>query len=94
MENKEIEVVINKKPSFVETWFEGSVMYDGQEHKFWLVDPKSEDPSGDMYECEVKWFFKNVPREVRASYVSIIEMYKSIHQNDAPTQPNDPSVLN
>ena len=94
MEDKNIEVAINKKPSFVETWYEGSVMYNKEEHKFWLVDPKSEDPSGDMYECEVKWFFKNVPREVRASYNSIIEMYKSIHYNDAPAQPNDPSVRN
>lgn len=83
---KQIEVKLNKQPSFTETWYEGSVMYNNEEHKFWLVDPKSQDPSGDMYECEVKWFFKNVPKEVRGSYASIIEMYKNIHYNDTTAE--------
>jgi hypothetical protein len=63
-------------------WFEGSVLYEGEEHKFWLVDPQSTDKNEQEFECEVKWFFKNVPKEVRASYASIIEMYKSIHNGN------------
>jgi hypothetical protein len=83
---KNIEVKLNKKPSFTEAWFEGSVVYDGQEHKFWLVDPQNEDEEGNKYECEVKWFFKAVPREVRGSYASIIEMYKKIHYDNPPAE--------
>lgn len=83
---KEIEVKLNKQPSFTEVWYEGSVLYNGEEHKFWLVDPKSSDSADNQYECEVKWFFKTVPMEVRRSYASIIEMYKNLHSNDTRTE--------
>jgi len=86
MSDKTIEVTISKKPSFKEVWYEGSVFYNGEEHKFWLVDPQSVDNEGNVYECEVKWFFKNVPREVRGSYASIIEMYKKLHYDNPPAE--------
>jgi len=71
MEDNVLVVNIAKKPSFVETWYEGSVEYEGKEHKFWLIDPV-----GDNYECEVRWFFKSVPREVRVNYATILELFK------------------
>lgn len=83
---KDVEVKLNRQPSFTEVWYEGSVLYEEKEHKFWLVDPKSTDPEGNDYECEVKWFFKTVPMEVRGAYASIIEMYKKLHYDNSSTK--------
>jgi hypothetical protein len=80
MKKEQIELRINKKESFVETWYEGSVMYDGEQHMFWLVDPDRSD-----YEPEVRWFFQNVPREVRQMYSVIIDNFKEI-KNDRRTE--------
>jgi hypothetical protein len=82
MENQEknlgeVELKINKQPSFTETWYEGSVTYQGEEHKFWLIDPKGAD-----YEVEVRWFFKQVPREVRGLYNQIAESFKRFHYDN------------
>lgn len=80
-ENQEVEVRINKQPSFTETWYEGSVKYKDEDHKFWLIDPVGGD-----YEIEVRWFFKSVPREVRGLYNQIIESFKAFHEKN---QAND-----
>ena len=72
MEN-EVSIAVEKTPSFVETWYEGYVYYEGKRHQFWIIDPEGSD-----YEIECRWFFKNVPREVRMMYNSIIESYKQI----------------
>jgi len=72
MEN-EISIAVEKTPSFVESWYEGCVEYQGKRHQFWIIDPEGSD-----YEMECRWFFKNVPREVRMMYNSIIESYKKI----------------
>jgi hypothetical protein len=75
MEQKS-EISINKIPSFSENWHEGYIEYDGVQHKFWLIDPKRQNPEDYDYELEVRWFFKNVPREVRMMYSLIIESFK------------------
>lgn len=72
--NMETKISLDKEASFTEVWYEGNVEYEGKEHRFWLVDPQHK--IGEEYECEVRWFFKNVPRQVRAMYVTIIELYK------------------
>jgi hypothetical protein len=72
MEN-EISISVEKTPSFVETWYEGVIEYQGKKHQFWIIDPEGSD-----YEMECRWFFKTVPREVRMMYNSIIESYKQI----------------
>jgi len=82
MENQEknlgeVELKINKQPSFTETWYEGSVTYQGKEHQFWLIDPAGAD-----YELEVRWFFKQVPREVRGLYNQIVESFKRFHYDN------------
>jgi hypothetical protein len=69
----EISIAVEKTPSFVETWYEGVIEYQGKKHQFWIIDPE-----GSEYEIECRWFFKNVPREVRMMYNSIIESYKQI----------------
>jgi len=80
-ERPKVEVSIKKQPSFREVWYEGHVTYNGAEHKFWLIDPQDHDPEGYEYECEVRWFFKRVPVEVRAMMPGIILMYKQ-REND------------
>lgn len=70
------QIVINKEPSFYEIWHEGYVEHEGEKHQFWLIYPQGVDPHGNRYECEVRWFFQRVPREVRAMYPSIIEAFK------------------
>lgn len=81
----EAKFVINKEPSFHEVWHEGYVEYSGKKYYFWLIDPKSEDEKHQQYEMEVRWFFKNVPREVRFLYPKIIEAFK----NDVAAKSND-----
>lgn len=71
MEEKKLEINLNKQPTFQELWYEGSVEYEGTFHRFWLVCPMGKDD----FEPEVKWFFKSVPKEVRAMYKEIINMY-------------------
>lgn len=70
------EIVINKKPSFTECWHEGYIEYKGEKHKFWLINPVKDEGDENDYECEVRWFFKGVPREVRMMYPYIIESFK------------------
>lgn len=69
------QIVINKEPSFIEVWREGFVEHNGEKHQFWLIDPQGVDPHGNEYNIEVKWFFKRVPREIRAMYPYIIDSY-------------------
>ena len=74
MENEKMfSIAVEKTPSFVETWYEGYVEHEGKRYQFWIIDPEGSD-----YEIECRWFFKNVPREVRMMYNSIIESYKKI----------------
>jgi len=76
MKNEQInQIIINKSPSFTETWFEGEVLVKNESHKFWLIHPKHSNPNGEEYACEVRWFFKRVPMKVRAMYPYIIESY-------------------
>lgn len=80
-EEKEVaRISINKTQSFTEIWYEGSVMFEGKEHSFWLVDPRGKDPEGREYAVEVRWWFKQVPREVRAMHDTIVEAYKEMKQ--------------
>lgn len=72
----ESKIVINEKPLFLEAWHEGSVHWDGEEYKFWIINPVRIDPKEHEYELEVRWFFKSVPREVRMMYNEIIEKFK------------------
>jgi hypothetical protein len=69
-------IEINKEPSFQEVWREGFVEHNQKKHYFWLVHPQGLDTNGEEYECEVRWFFSRVPREVRALYPQIIEAFK------------------
>lgn len=70
-----VEVSIDRKPSIVEVWYEGSVTAEGKEHKFWLIDPQTPDPAGNVYEIEVRWFFKQVPMEIRRMSEQIAQQY-------------------
>ena len=76
MENTMSQIVINKEPSFQEVWREGHIEHEGKKHYFWLIHPQGLDPNGEEYECEVRWFFSRVPREVRELYPQIIEAFK------------------
>ncbi len=75
MENV-VTVKINRKPSFTEIWYEGSVNHDGKDYMFWLINPRGLDDQGREYEMEVRWWFKQVPREIRAMSEKIITVDK------------------
>ena len=79
----DVEIKLSVKPSFVEVWFEGSVTFKDKEHKFWLVDPQGVDENGHSYYYEVRWFFKQVPMEVRLMSESIISAFLQM-QNKTP----------
>lgn len=75
-DEKQIVVTINKQPSFTEIWYEGSVTYEGKDYNFWLINPRGLDNQGREYEMEVRWWFKQVPREIRAMSETIIKDFK------------------
>jgi hypothetical protein len=83
MNNSEnvMTVSINRKPSFTEIWHEGSVNYEGREFMFWLINPRGLDDQGREYEMEVRWWFKQVPMEVRKMSEQIIKDFKE-NQHD------------
>ena len=87
----DLEITINKEPSFTEIWHEGHVTYNGQKHYFWLIHPQNVDDKGDPYELEVRWFFQRVPREARAMHPYIIESFKQT-LNDTRTKQNRSSL--
>jgi len=76
MKDEHVELSINMRESFTEKWYEGSVTYKGEEHKFWLIHPDGVDPNDNEYELDVRWFFARVPREIRALYPQIISAFK------------------
>jgi hypothetical protein len=80
-EEKQLTVSINRKPSFTEIWHEGSVTYDGKEYMFWLINPRGKDEQGREYEMEVRWWFKQVPMEIRKMSDTIINDFKT-NQHD------------
>ena len=88
MSEKQVKVSINRQPSFTEIWYEGSVEYDGREFMFWLINPRGLDEQGREYEMEVRWWFKQVPKEIRAMSEQIIKDFKE-KPNDATTKPNN-----
>jgi hypothetical protein len=82
-EEKEIaRLSINKTHSFTEIFYEGSVIFEDKEYSFWLVDPRGKDPDGREYAVEVRWWFKQVPREVRAMHEQIVEAYKEMKDDN------------
>ena len=70
------KVSINRQPSFTEIWHEGSVTFENKEYSFWLINPRGMDEQGREYEMEVRWWFKQVPMEVRKMSDQIIKDFK------------------
>jgi hypothetical protein len=81
MENNVMMVKINRQPSFTEIWYEGTVTYDNKEYNFWLINPRGKDEQGREYEMEVRWWFKQVPVEIRKMSETIINDFKE-NQHD------------
>jgi hypothetical protein len=75
-DEKNVVVTINRQPSFTEIWYEGSVTYEGMDYNFWLINPRGLDNQGREYEMEVRWWFKQVPREIRSMSEQIIKDFK------------------
>ena len=88
---KEAAVHVSTKPAFIEVWYEGYVEYNEKKFQFWLIDPQGEDQFCNEYEMEVRWFFKNIPKEVRAIHNQILEQYKHI-KNDTRTDKDRSSI--
>jgi hypothetical protein len=91
MTEKQVKVSINKKPSFTEIWYEGSVDYDGRTFMFWLINPRGLDEEGREYEMEVRWWFKQVPIEVRKLSEQIINDFKDA-KDDTRNSENRSSI--
>lgn len=81
MENNVMMVKINRQPSFTEIWYEGTVTYENKEYNFWLINPRGKDEQGREYEMEVRWWFKQVPVEIRKMSETIINDFKE-NQHD------------
>lgn len=92
MEDKQLRIEINKDVSFVEHWYEGKLIYNGEEHLFWLIHPKGTDLNGNSYEIDVRWFFQRVPREVRAMIPYIIDAFKQKAYDDSNSARDSQSV--
>jgi hypothetical protein len=82
---KQLEVRLNRTPAFTETWYEGSVIYDGETYQYWLIDPNHSD-----YEPELRWFFHKVPKEVRGMSGKIVDFFiENKKKNDSTDSPRD-----
>lgn len=81
MSENVITVKINRQPSFTEIWYEGSVTHEDKEYNFWLINPRGKDEQGREYEMEVRWWFKQVPVEIRKMSETIINDFKE-NQHD------------
>jgi len=77
IENEQVQISINKEPSFTEIWYEGSIDYNGEAYQFWLIHPQGVDPHGNEYEVDIRWFFARVPREIRGMQPYIIDAFKN-----------------
>jgi len=88
MSEKNIKVSINRKPSFTEIWHEGSVEYNDRIYMFWLINPTGKDEEGREYEMEVRWWFKQVPMEIRKISDTILNDFKQ-QQDDAAAKSNN-----
>ena len=85
---EQITVSINKHPSFTEIWHEGFVMYNETEYMFWLINPRGLDDQGREYEMEIRWWFKQVPKELRSMSDQIIKDFKE-NRHDSPNSTRD-----
>lgn len=83
----ELKIVIEKDPAFYEVWREGYVEWSDQKYYFWLIDPQRSN-----YEPEIRWYFKNVPREVRGMYNNILEAYKTKMYDNRDTKDNSDAL--
>jgi hypothetical protein len=92
MNEKEITVSINRKPSFTEIWHEGSVKYDDRTFMFWLINPRGLDEQGREYEMEVRWWFKQVPIEVRKMSEQIINDFKDAKDDSSNSTRDSKSI--
>ena len=80
-----IRVEITKTPAFTEIWHEGFVTMGDKKYMFWLINPTGFDEEGREYEMEVRWWFKQVPREIRSMSAQIINDFKT-KQHDTRTK--------
>ena len=92
MNEKQITVSINRKPSFTEIWHEGSVKYDDRTFMFWLINPRGLDEQGREYEMEVRWWFKQVPMEVRKMSEQIINDFKDAKDDSSNSTRDSKSI--
>lgn len=76
MSSESVTVSINRQPSFTEIWYEGTVNFQGKDYNFWLINPRGLDDQGREYEMEIRWWFKQVPKEIRAMSETIIKDFK------------------
>lgn len=86
-----IKVEINRAPSFTEIWHEGSVTMKDVQYMFWLINPTGKDEQEREYEMEIRWWFKQVPMEIRSMSEQIIKDFKE-KQHDTGTNENRSSI--
>jgi hypothetical protein len=91
-DEKQVTVTINRQPSFTEIWHEGSVEFNGRTFMFWLINPRGLDDQGREYEMEVRWWFKQVPMEVRKLSDQIINDFKDAKDDSSNSTRDSKSI--
>ena len=92
MDEKQVKVSINRKPSFTEIWYEGSIEYNDRTYMFWLINPRGLDDQGREYEMEVRWWFKQVPMEIRRMSEQIINDFKDAKDDSSNSTRDSKSI--
>jgi len=59
---------------------------------FWLINPRGLDEQGREYEIEVRWWFKQVPMEIRRMSEQIIKDFKDTKDDSSNSARDSKSV--
>ena len=68
------------------------IEYDGRTFMFWLINPRGFDDQGREYEMEVRWWFKQVPMEVRKLSEQIINDFKDAKDDSSNSTRDSKSI--
>jgi hypothetical protein len=76
MEMKYNNIVIGKEYEYREIWYKGHITHEEDIYPFWLIYTEGLSDATVDYPYRIEWFYRSVPREVRAMEEQIVNKFK------------------